>query len=126
MKKISIITAIASVMFFITGCGESSNWYPIEGGYINLKQAHRITTEIKLANHFRRTITENNINEIKKIFKEKLGKNEKSDWFSYEAFIDIDGFKITLAKGSGEITLENFEDMLDSCLDAVEDLEDRL
>lgn len=126
MKKTSIIMAIATVMLFVTGCGESSNWYPIEGGYINLKQAHRITTGIQLNNSFKRTITENNINEIKKKFKEKLGKNEKSDWFSYEAFINIDGFKITLAKGEGEITVENFEDMLDSWLDAVEDLEDRL
>lgn len=118
--------AIASVMLFVTGCGESSessNWYPIEGGFINLKQAHRITTGIQLGDS-KGTITENNINEIKKLYKKMLERNEIHMFSYYEAFIDIDGFKITLAKGFGKI--ENFEDMFDSWLDAVKDLEDRL
>ena len=42
MKKFSVVMAIAAVMLFITGCGESSNWYPIEGGFVNLKQAQNI------------------------------------------------------------------------------------
>ena len=43
-----------------------------------------------------------------------------------KAFIEIDGFKIELAKLEGELTIDNIENMLDSWLDAVEDLEDRL
>ena len=44
----------------------------------------------------------------------------------YKAVINIDGFNIRLAKLEGNPTVDNIEDMLDSWLDAVKDLEDRL
>ena len=44
----------------------------------------------------------------------------------YKAVINIDGFDIEFAKLEGNPTVDNIEDMLDSWLDAVKDLEDRL
>ena len=44
----------------------------------------------------------------------------------YKAVINIDGFNIMLAELEGDPTVDNIEDMLDSWLDAVKDLEDRL
>ena len=133
MKKFSIAMAIATVILFITGCEESSNWYPIEGGFINLKQAQNITTEATLEVMYddydnrvamsKKAITEDNINEAIKELK-KSSKTIKI--MQCKAFIEIDGFKIELAKLEGELTLDNIENMLESWLDAVEDLEDRL
>lgn len=133
MKKTSIIMAIATVMLFITSCGESSSWYPIEGGYINLKQAHKITTEATVRVQylddstctvmFKKAITEDNIEEAIKELKKSFNGIYRVE---YKAVINIDGFDIMLAKLEGNPTVDNIEDMLDSWLDAVEDLEDRL
>ena len=125
--------AIATVMLFITGCGESSSWYPIEGGYINLKQAHKITTEATVRVTYlddsfctvmsEKAITEDNIEEAIKELKKSSNRIYRVE---YKAVINIDGFNIRLAKLEGDPTVDNIEDMLDSWLDAVKDLEDRL
>ena len=142
MKKISIIMAIATVMLFITGCGESSessSWYPIEGGFINLKQAHRITSSATLAIASSINHSESYLLKETPITKENIEKalNELNKWekigtVGCRAEIHIDGFKIVLPSFNSweesdlQDTKDKIEDILDTWLEAIEDIEDRL
>ena len=45
MKRLKITMAIVAMAFGIAGCNDDTDgWYPISGGYINLRNVHTITS----------------------------------------------------------------------------------
>ena len=133
-------------VLFLCGCGDNDGaWYPVEGGFINLKNVKEITTEfslvldpnstlnlIDLVNTpiqtinkmstkaiIKQPITKENIEKAKKIVEENEFSNVK-----YSAFIIFDDQKIKLPKMEKFESKEDVLDMLNDWLDSVEDLED--
>ena len=126
MKKILILAVLSSAMLF-TGCGDSNSndsstkeesnvklndWYPIDGGYINLRQVKIISSNIEYpwGEKAYGAITEANIEKCK-----------KSD-SNMRAYISFDGFKVYLPSANSD----NKHYMYDSWLREFQDVERRL
>ncbi len=129
---------------FVTGCGNSdSNWYPIDGGRVNLSRTTRVTTEMSITilwketkdmqnlgkerqREFEGPITEENIEAIKKCIREH--EKDITGYRGCEASMNLDLFKIRLpCLKEGECqSARDLERMVDAWLIAVEDLFSRL
>ena len=107
MKKILILAVLSSAMLF-TGCGDSNSkdsntkeesnvklkdWYPIDGGYINLRHVKTISSNMSgiLKDSNWGAITKDNIEKCK-----------KAQWpySPFKAYISFDGFKVYLPNAS--------------------------
>ena len=125
MKKILILAVLSSAMLF-TGCGDSNSkdsstkeesnvklndWYPINGGYINLRQVKIISSNIEYPwKKAFGAITKANIEECKK---------SDTDMCAY---ISFDGFKVYLPTANSD----NKYYMYDSWLKEFQEVERRL
>ncbi|MBE6386544.1 MAG: hypothetical protein E7045_00590 [Lentisphaerae bacterium] len=146
VKIFSLPLVVMCAVLCLFGCGNNDGvWYPVEGGFINLKNVKEITTEfslvldpnstlnpIDLVNTpiqtinkistkaiIKQPITKENIDKAKKIVEENEFSNVK-----YSAFIIFDDQEIKLPKMEKFESKEDVLDMLDDWLDSVEELED--
>ena len=116
-------------VFVITGCGESSYWYPINGGFINLKNVKKISSECYVeaseSAMFRIpekvAITEKNIQEYKKA----LNKINGEVYYFAEASIYFDNFKVVLVSYRGK-DKNAAKETIDSWLDTMDEIKARL
>ena len=134
MKKLIMYASAVALSCMLAGCGgESDGWYAFQGGYVNLRNVKTITTHAQLTalksgeNLFDGkaaidgAITRDSIEQAKTMIRKEYGKN-LSKVIRQEAYIAFDGQKIELP------TLTKFEsykevlNLLDTWLDAVEDL----
>ena len=119
MKRLKITMAIVAMAFGIAGCNNNTDgWYPISGGYINLRNVHTITSGFSLTplGLGAPPITRESIASCKKRVKES---NDVP--VIYEAWIKFDNFRVDLPTRA-----ESKKDvlrLLDLYLDTVEDLE---
>lgn len=138
MKNILLLACvIALTLIGSVGCSKSPNgWYPIEGGYINLKNVKTITTHAELQVHgngevhfttvIDGSITRDKIEKAKDVIREKCKKGVK--WIHEAAYIEFDEFKVKLDSLSEfqsfkDITYKDIINLLDSWLESVEELE---
>ena len=117
MKRLKITMAIVAMAFGIAGCNNNTDgWYPISGGYINLRNVHTITSGFFCWGIVEQPITRELIASVKKRVKES---NEVP--VIYRAWIKFDNFRVDLPTRA-----ESKKDvlrLLDLYLDTVEDLE---
>ena len=133
VKIFSLVSVAICAVLSLCGCGkdDSALWYPVDDGFINLKNVTNISSEFSLVlkkndnrwhweyPQIRGTISKKNIYEAKKL----VEKNEFSS-VDYNAVIYFDKKSVKLQK------LEKFEskkdilNLLDSWLKSVEELED--
>lgn len=139
VKIFSLPLVVMCAVLCLFGCGNNDGtWYPVEGGFINLKNVKEITTEFSLALDsdlnrieayfpdssfhkaiIKQPITKENIDKARKLVEENDFKN-----IQYKAFIIFDDQKIKLPKMEKFESKEDVLDMLDDWLDSVEELED--
>ena len=122
MNKLLIIVGVAALAVTMTGCGnDTEGWYPISGGYINLRNVHVITTEIDVWGQHASPITRESIAQLKKHVAEKYEETIKKGLpMIHRACIKFDDFTVNLPK-EAESKREVLR-LLDSYLDMVEDL----
>lgn len=118
MKRLKITMAIVAMAFGIAGCNNNTDgWYPISGGYINLRNVHTITSGFSDRSLVpEEPITRESIASFKKRVKES---NDVP--VIYKAWIKFDNFRVDLPTRA-----ESKKDvlrLLDLYLDTVEDLE---
>ena len=126
MKRLKITMAIVAMAFGIAGCNNNTDgWYPISGGYINLRNVHTITSglsysffgpEVPIIGQ-EEPITRELIASSKKRVKEC---NDDTRFF-FKAWIKFDNTRVDLPTRA-----ESKKDalrLLDLYLDTVEDLE---
>ena len=115
--------------FMFTGCGDNGCWYPINGGFINLKNVKNISSECYVEasrSAIIRTpgkvaITEKNIKEYKKALK----KIDGEVYYFAEATIYFDDFKLVLTCYRGK-DKNAAEEAIDSWLDTMDEIKARL
>ena len=140
MKNAMIGLLAAMSAAFVTGCGNSdSNWYPIDGGRINLSRTEQITTKMEITICWKETkdiqnlgkerqqgfegpITAETIGAIKKCIREH--EKDITRYKECTALLSLDHFTIRLpVLGDGEFkSARDLERMVDSWLVIVEDL----
>ena len=136
MKNILLLACvIALTLIGSVGCSKSPNgWYPIDGGYINLRHVKKITTHAELRILSERnelygisiindSITRANIEKAKDKIREEHKKGTKITGVSNGAYIEFDGFKVRLDSLPEFESYKDIIKLLDSWLDAVEELE---
>ena len=113
---------MSALMLFVCGCGDSdkktqelaeNGWYPIDGGYINLRHVKTISSSI--TNGYRGEF-EHSLGAITAENNEKC-KNNK---LYTTAFIEFDGLKVYLPSANDE---ESRNARLDSWLEKMKELE---
>ena len=122
MKKLMMVASLCVMMLGIVGCGnDTEGWYPISGGYINLRNVHLITTEIDVWGQHASPITRESIAQLKKHVAEKYEETIKKGLpMIHRACIKFDDFTVNLPK-EAESKREVLR-LLDSYLDMVENL----
>lgn len=140
MKNILLLACvIALTLIGSVGCSKKPNgWYPIDGGYINLRHVKKITTHAVLSIFSERnelyerlygisiisdSITRANIEKAKDKIREEHKKGTKITGVGAEAYIEFDGFKVRLDSLPEFESYKDIIKLLDSWLDAVEELE---
>ena len=117
-----MVASLCVMMLGIVGCGnDTEGWYPISGGYINLRNVHLITTEIDVWGQHASPITRESIAQLKKHVAEKYEETIKKGLpMIHRACIKFDDFTVNLPK-EAESKREVLR-LLDSYLDMVENL----
>ncbi len=142
MKNMLSLLCVASTAFII-GCGRSdANWYPIDGGMVNLSRANFVHAWMKITIHWRETkdmqnlgeenkkefdcpITEANVANLKKFIREH-GKSI-TRYSDCTATLKIDQHKILLPAIEGTFNgPSDLEHMIDEWLISAEALFARL
>ena len=131
MKNILLLACvIALTLIGSVGCSKSPNgWYPIEGGYINLKNVKTITTHAELvvsgeehtSEVIKGSITRDKIEKAKDVIREKHKKDIES--IRAAAYIEFDEFKVMLDSLPEFESYKDIINLLDSWLESVEELE---
>lgn len=134
MKNLLFVACVITLILTgSVGCSKRPNgWYPIDGGYINLKNIKTITTHaeltfyekdnfIPIAYPINGSITRANIEKAKDEIREKY-KNGIEKIHAL-AHIEFDGFKVRLDSLPEFESYKDIIKLLDSWLDAVEELE---
>ena len=117
MKRLKIALAIVAVAFSIAGCNnDTDGWYPISGGYINLRNVHTITSGFSDRPFSpEEPITRESIALCKKRVAES-----KDVPVILKAWIQFDNFTVNLPTGAK--SKKDVLQLLDFYLDTVEDL----
>ena len=131
MKNILLLACvIALTLIGSVGCSKSPNgWYPIEGGYINLKNVKTITTHAELvvigeehtSEVIKGSITRDKIEKAKDVIREKHKKDIES--IRAAAYIEFDEFKVMIDSLPEFESYKDIINLLDSWLESVEELE---
>ena len=131
MKKLLFVACVITLILTgSVGCSKKPNgWYPIDGGYINLKNVKTITTHAELmivgekhrADPINGSITRANIEKAKDEIREKYKIGIEN--IRALAYIEFDGFKVRLDSLPEFESYKDIIKLLDSWLDAVEELE---
>ena len=127
-----VACVITLILTGSVGCSKKPNgWYPVEGGYINLKNVKTITTHAELTIIGEEptsdvalidgSITRANIEKAKDEIREKHKTGIEK--ISAGAYIEFDGFKVMLDSLPEFESYKDIIKLLDSWLDAVEELE---
>ena len=130
VKIFSLSLVAMCAVLFLCGCGNNDGvWYPIEGGFINLKNVTSIRTYFSLellksskdnkGPSCEGVISKENIDKAR-----KLVENIDFDSVEYTAYIMFDNQRIKLQEMKKFRNKEDVLDMLDAWLDSVEELED--
>lgn len=133
MKNLMFVACVITLILTGSmGCSKKPNgWYPVEGGYINLKNVKTITSHAELAIIGEEptsyvalidgSITRANIEKAKDEIREKHKTGIEK--ISAGAYIEFDGFKVMLDSLPEFESYKDIIKLLDSWLDAVEELE---
>lgn len=131
MKKLLFVACVITLILTgSVGCSKKPNgWYPIDGGYINLKNVKTITTHAELmivgekhrSDPINGSITRANIEKAKDEIREKYKMGIEN--IRALAYIEFDGFKVRLDSLPEFESYKDIIKLLDSWLDAVEELE---
>lgn len=125
-----VVCVITLILTGSVGCSKKPNgWYPIDGGYINLKNVKTITTHAELmivgeehrSDPINGSITRANIEKAKDEIREKYKMGIEN--IRALAYIEFDGFKVRLDSLPEFESYKDIIKLLDSWLDAVEELE---
>jgi hypothetical protein len=130
MKKLLFVACVITLILTgSVGCSKKPNgWYPIDGGYINLKNVKTITTHAELMivgekhryDPINGSITRANIEKAKDEIREKYKMGIEN--IRALAYIEFDGFKVRLDSLPEFESYKDIIKLLDSWLDAVEEL----
>lgn len=121
MNKLLIIVGVAALAVTMTGCGnDAEGWYPISGGYINLRNVHVITTGFAVngplfSDYQGEPITRESI----ALSKKQVSESKDVPRIT-KAWIKFDDFTVDLPR-EAESKKEVMR-LLDAYLDMVEDL----
>lgn len=131
MKNLLFVACVITLILTgSVGCSKSPNgWYPIEGGYINLKNVKTITTHAELvvfgeghpSEVIKGSITRDKIEKAKDVIREKHKKDIES--IHAVAYIEFDEFKVMLDSLPEFESYKDIINLLDSWLESVEELE---
>ena len=131
MKNLMFVACVITLILTGSmGCSKKPNgWYPIDGGYINLKNVKTITTHAELVVFgeedpsvvIKGSITRDKIEKAKDVIREKHKKDIES--IRAAAYIEFDEFKVRLDSLPEFESYKDIIKLLDSWLDAVEELE---
>ena len=131
MKNLLFVACVITLILTgSVGCSKKPNgWYPIDGGYINLKNVKTITTHAELmivgekhrSDPINGSITRANIEKAKDEIREKYKMGIEN--IRALAYIEFDGFKVRLDSLPEFESYKDIIKLLDSWLDAVEELE---
>ena len=134
MKNLMFVACVITLILTgSVGCSKKPNgWYPIEGGYINLKNVKTITTCAQIMDAINPLwcpiiingpITRANVEKAKDVIQEKHKKDINIKGLRATAYIEFDGFKVMLDSLPEFESYKDIINLLDSWLESVEELE---